>query len=51
MIRHHQGAIDMAEVVLTYGKDDETRKWANDSFRDQRREIAEMQAWFTKKGR
>jgi hypothetical protein len=38
------------EVVLTYGKDDETRKWANDSIRDQRREIAEMQAWFTKKG-
>jgi uncharacterized protein (DUF305 family) len=33
MIPHHQGVIDRAEVVLTYGKDDETRKWANDIIR------------------
>jgi uncharacterized protein (DUF305 family) len=45
MIPHHQGAIDMAEVVLKYGKDEKTRKWAADIIREQKREIAEMQAW------
>jgi uncharacterized protein (DUF305 family) len=45
MIPHHQGAIDMAEVVLKHGKDEKTRKWAIDIIREQKREIAEMQAW------
>jgi uncharacterized protein (DUF305 family) len=45
MIPHHQGAIDMAEVVLKHGKDERTRKWATDIIREQAREIAEMQAW------
>jgi uncharacterized protein (DUF305 family) len=45
MIPHHQGAIDMAEVVLKYGKDEQARKWATDIIREQKREIAEMQAW------
>lgn len=48
MIPHHQGAIDMAKVVLEHGKDPQTRKWAEDIMREQAREIAEMQAWLAK---
>jgi uncharacterized protein (DUF305 family) len=51
MIPHHQGAIDMAKVVLQYGKDAQTRKWAEDIIREQAREIAEMQAWLVKKAK
>ena len=49
MIPHHQGAIDMAKVVLQYGKDEQTRKWATDIIREQEREMTEMQAWLKKK--
>ena len=48
MIPHHQGAIDMAKVILQYGKDAQTRKWAEDIIREQAGEIAEMQAWLVK---
>lgn len=48
MIPHHQGAIDMAKVVLDHGKDQQTRKWAEDIIREQAREIAEMKAWLAK---
>lgn len=50
MIAHHQGAIDMAKVVLQYGKDDQAKRWANDVIREQQREIAEMQEWLKKRG-
>ncbi|MBO1907892.1 DUF305 domain-containing protein [Microvirga sp. 3-52] len=50
MIPHHQGAIDMAKVALQHAKDEQIRKWANDVIREQEREIAEMQAWLSKKG-
>lgn len=50
MIPHHQGAIDMAKVVLEHGKDEQARKWAADVIREQEREIAEMQAWLKKRG-
>src|SRR5215208_7503094 len=50
MIAHHQGAIDMARVRL-YGKDEQTKKWAEDIIRDQQREIGEMQAWLQKKAK
>jgi uncharacterized protein (DUF305 family) len=49
MIPHHQGAIDMARVVLKYGKDEQARKWAEDVIRQQQREIDEMQAWLAKR--
>jgi len=49
MIPHHQGAIDMAKVVLQYGKDEQAKKWANDVIREQQREIAEMQTWLKKR--
>jgi uncharacterized protein (DUF305 family) len=50
MIPHHQSAIDMAKVVLQHGKDEQTKKWANDVIREQEREIREMREWLKAKG-
>lgn len=51
MIPHHQGAIDMAEIVLKYGKDPETRKLAEDIIAAQKSEIAFMKEWLAKRGK
>jgi uncharacterized protein (DUF305 family) len=51
MIPHHQSAIDMAKVVLQHGRDEQTKKWANDVIREQQREIDEMQEWLKAKGK
>ncbi len=48
MIPHHQGAVDMAKVVLAFGKDAGVRKVAEDVIKTNEAEIATMQEWLKK---
>jgi len=48
MIPHHQGAIDMAKIVLKYGKDPEIRKLAEAIVGAQESEIEFMKSWLDK---
>jgi uncharacterized protein (DUF305 family) len=45
MIAHHQGAIEMAQIVLDYGQDPELRQLAEDIISAQEAEILFMRTW------
>lgn len=50
MIAHHQGAIDMARVVIEHGTDPEVKKLAEEIIAAQEAEIKWMQDWLAKNG-
>ena len=49
MIPHHQGAVDMCKVQLTYGKDPEILELCRNIIEAQEAEIAFMQDWLAKR--
>jgi uncharacterized protein (DUF305 family) len=50
MIPHHQGAVEMAKIVLEHGTDSEVRKLAEAIIAAQEAEITWMEDWLAKNG-
>ncbi|MFM7335790.1 MAG: DUF305 domain-containing protein [Tabrizicola sp.] len=50
MIPHHQGAVEMAKIVLEHGKDPEVKKLAEGIIAAQEAEIKWMTDWLAKNG-
>ena len=50
MIPHHQGAVEMAKIVLEHGKDAEVKTLAEEIITAQQAEIAWMTEWLAKTG-
>lgn len=50
MTPHHQGAVEMAEVELKYGKDPQLKRLARNIISSQRKEIEFMKQWQAKHG-
>lgn len=51
MVPHHVGAVDMAKIVLQYGKDPEVKKLAEEIIKAQNTEIDFMKGWLAKKAK
>jgi uncharacterized protein (DUF305 family) len=51
MIPHHQGAIDMAKIMLAHGKDPALKALATSIIADQEKEIAQMRDWLKANGK
>jgi uncharacterized protein (DUF305 family) len=51
MIPHHQGAVDMAKIILVFGKDPELKKLAESIVQSQEAEITLMNEWLKRRGK